>query len=317
MKKRYGLESIIGKKSKLRFPRIRVQPEYLSFILLANNAEAEPPLSTALIMKQGDPYDLCDLFNELSDNYNTDLPLRVGITLSGASTIVNVTTPSMFTLINIAFDMTAEAIEYFRASIQEILLASINFALIKYNTNEDYLLSALGGNIKSFYGNISSYNCRRRKTRNTKALIPKNRFKRYLMENELVYHKNLQAYHRKISHFFIKTYKLKTKQRFSLRMDRIEYFYDILDDWEDSYDLFDYDHELDFTDYHMQIILLANMYTIETTDLINNTSLSVKLYNRLSLLQLLSEEDLNGNRTDSNLVQPFTEKLNLNPIRYE
>jgi hypothetical protein len=56
MKKKYGLESIIGKKSKLRFPRLLYlnKVELLTFVLPANSAIAQPPLSTSITFKKGE-----------------------------------------------------------------------------------------------------------------------------------------------------------------------------------------------------------------------------------------------------------------------
>jgi hypothetical protein len=68
MKKKYGLESIIGKKSKLRFPRLLYlnKVELLTFVLPANSAIAQPPLSTSITFKKGEPFEFCDsLMKEL------------------------------------------------------------------------------------------------------------------------------------------------------------------------------------------------------------------------------------------------------------
>jgi len=101
MKKRYTFDSIIGKKSKIRMPRhvFIEKQEKITAILPANNALAEPPFSTNITMKKGDPYDLCDQVNNLSDAYNTDIPLRVCVTLSNTETQCDVLETPVFQLI--------------------------------------------------------------------------------------------------------------------------------------------------------------------------------------------------------------------------
>jgi len=54
MKKRYGLENIIGKKSKIRFPSMLVYLKTVNLYIYttAYAAEAEPPLSMLLQWKR-------------------------------------------------------------------------------------------------------------------------------------------------------------------------------------------------------------------------------------------------------------------------
>lgn len=99
-------------------------------ILPANNAIAEPPFSTNITMKKGDPYDLCDQVNERSQEYNTDIPLRVIVTITNTATECDVKETPVFELLNMAFDLEDRNIESLQASKNDLLLASANFAII-------------------------------------------------------------------------------------------------------------------------------------------------------------------------------------------
>jgi len=165
MKKKYGLESIIGKKSKLRFPRLVYLPkvESLTFVLPANSAIAEPPLNTSITMKKGDPYEFCDQFNEQSYEYEEGFPLNVIIHLTTSEFLFEIKSPTVFTLFGIIFDLDEVETEKFRAPKGEVFLSIFNFALIKLNPNEDFFMSDLISTARSIYGNLVSYNCRRKK----------------------------------------------------------------------------------------------------------------------------------------------------------
>lgn len=78
MKKRYGLDSIIGRKSKLRFPNHLFildqsylnsffQPLWLSLMLGKN----------FIYHEENDPVDICDLFNEKTCDFEEGFPVAV------------------------------------------------------------------------------------------------------------------------------------------------------------------------------------------------------------------------------------------------
>jgi len=79
MKKRYGLESIIGKHSTLRFPRLVSIEEVatINSILPANMEEIESSFNTALAMKNANPEEVHDQFNAISCEYDEEFPIRV------------------------------------------------------------------------------------------------------------------------------------------------------------------------------------------------------------------------------------------------
>jgi ribosomal protein L11 len=108
MKKKYGLESIIGKKSKLRFPRLLYlnKVELLTFVLPANSAIAQPPLSTSITFKKGEPFEFCDQFNEASwdQGYEEGLPINVIIYISSLNLLFEIQPPTVYSLFGIIFD---------------------------------------------------------------------------------------------------------------------------------------------------------------------------------------------------------------------
>ncbi len=79
MKRKLSLNLVLGRKSRIRYPHTIYleKVEKLVLILPANAALAEPPVSTAIMMKKGDPFDFCDKFNEESYTYEEGFPLRV------------------------------------------------------------------------------------------------------------------------------------------------------------------------------------------------------------------------------------------------
>lgn len=90
MKKKYGLESIIGKKSRLRYPgHVFLPKNYTIYsVIPANDAIAEPPLSTTITMSKGDPLDFCDQFNEESYDFEEGFPLNVIINITDRKSVV-------------------------------------------------------------------------------------------------------------------------------------------------------------------------------------------------------------------------------------
>jgi len=138
MKKRYGLITTIGKKTKIRFSKQieKSKNEKLNMILPANKAEPTPSsiLSTTLIMKKQDPNDFCDNFNEQSNIYTTGTMLPVVFYLSAGNLIFEIGKPTLVSLTNLIFNTRKQILEYKMPSRQQIIQTAINFAAIKIKT---------------------------------------------------------------------------------------------------------------------------------------------------------------------------------------
>ena len=78
MKKRFGLDNIIGKRSRLHFFDHVFFPktELLKFTLPASLAASLPPFSTSITMKKGDPVEYCELFNEQTFDFEEGFPVN-------------------------------------------------------------------------------------------------------------------------------------------------------------------------------------------------------------------------------------------------
>jgi len=234
MKKKYGLDIIIGKKSKLRFPHHVFLPKIdsLNFIIPANDAIVEPPLSTALTIKKVDPFDFCDQFNEESYDYEEGLPLIVACIVSVGTIIFEIKSPTTFALFGIVFDLEDTPTEKFRAYQDEIIVASVNFSLITLSPIDDFFLSDILSNVKSIYGSLQSYNCRRKYSIVAKKVLPTLRLKRY---NHLT-SKHLSLGYRKLNivkHFINFTRDIIAWGHFPAALARIHAKYDIKDEWLD------------------------------------------------------------------------------------
>jgi ribosomal protein L11 len=307
MKKRYGLDSIVGKKSKLRFPRLIyiVTGETLNFLLPANNALSEPPFSTTLTMKKGDPLEVCDQFNDISSEYELGFPLKLTVTLSGTNIDVKVDSPTIFVLINIVFDITDYLIEKFRASKQKVNLSIVNMAIIQIFSDEDYFLSDIIAHSKSIYGSFMSYNSGRKKEKGTKVLVNKLRSKRFLKNIRM--HINKQRYLYALKHFMRKTLKYKQQQQMPLLFDQIDYFYDILEDFEEAYDHYYFNQELKSKEYRLELILLAILFDIDYTRYTTNQQIASVIYQALSLVKNIFTNNLDNNRPDQDLFMAFND----------
>jgi len=138
LKKRYGLITTIGKKTKIRFSKQieKTKNEKLNMILPANKAEPTPSsiLSTTLIMKKQDPNDFCDNFNEQSNIYTTGTMLPVVLYLSAGNLLFEIGKPTLISLTNLIFNTRKQILEYKMPSRQEIIQTAINFAAIKIKT---------------------------------------------------------------------------------------------------------------------------------------------------------------------------------------
>lgn len=252
--------------------------EKVTAILPANNTMAEPPFSTNITMKKGDPYDLCDQVNEKSQEYNTDIPLRVIVTITNTATECEVLETPVFQLLNMAFDLEDRTIESLQASKVDLLLANTNFAIIKSSPSEDTFSSDIIANTKSVYGSLLSYNCRRKKVKTSISIQPKNRYKNYLKQ-KINNSYNKEEHLRHLRHFVYKAFTYNTKRRLPLLFERIDYFYDILEDWEESYDLYWKNHNLTTLYDLIEYTLLAIDYNQITNNLNNAKKEShIKLY---------------------------------------
>jgi ribosomal protein L11 len=307
MKKKYGLESIIGKKSKLRFPRHAFIPKVdtLNFILPANAAIAEPPLSTAITMKKGDPFDFCDQFNEESYDFEEGLPLNVIVYLSITELLFEIKSPTIFSLFSIIFDLEDFDTEKFRATKDNIFLSIFNFALIKLNPEEDFFISELLSQVRSIYGNLLSYNCRRKFKRRSPDILPQNRLQRFLINKKPLNHVSQLRSLNAINHFFYKTSKFLKHNQVLQQINQIDELYDLLDDWDDAYDYIWEDLEFTKLFELFERSLITNHFYKIKNDLLekNNTKITgVILGERLNKFKNLSENNLSP---EYNLLLPI------------
>eukprot|EP00026_Physarum_polycephalum_P002956 Phypoly_transcript_02965.p2 GENE.Phypoly_transcript_02965~~Phypoly_transcript_02965.p2 ORF type:complete len:305 (+),score=-12.16 Phypoly_transcript_02965:77-991(+) len=286
MKKRYGLESIIGKNSSLRFPRLVSIEDIttINSILPANSEEIESSFNTALTMKNADPEEACDQFNNISCEYDDEFPIRVKVIIQGSISSIEVLDPSIFSLICMAFDITESPIEKFRASISDILITLTNFAFIKNPPDESYFVSDLVANTRTLLNNIMSYNCRRKRIKQSNILNIKPRLKPYLLN--IKSHINKQYYHKRLYHFCYKALKYQRKDLIPLLFERIEYFYDVFEDWEDAYDFAWFDQQLLFIDNLLELSLLAGKFTSLTNVLDNKLLTPIDALHQHSLYKI-------------------------------
>jgi len=292
MKKRYGLESIIGKHSTLRFPRLVSIEEVatINSILPANMEEIESSFNTALAMKNANPEEVHDQFNAISCEYDEEFPIRVKVVVQGSLCSIEVLDPSVFSLIDIAFDLTDFPIEKFRASIPDILVATASFALIKNIPEESYFLSDFIANTRTILNNIVSYNCKRKRHKQTNISKINLRFQNYLLN--IKSHLNTQYYQKRLYHFCYKALKYRKRKHRRLLYERPDYFDDLFKDWEDAYDFAWLDQELLLWDDLVELSLLAEDFSLLVATDHDNS--------------LLTPRDILQNYSVINVVESFT-----------
>jgi len=308
MKKKYGLESIIGKKSKLRFPRQVFEPkiELLTFTLPANSAIAEPPLSTALTMKKGDPFDFCDQFNEASYEYEEGFPLNVIVYLSTTELLFEIKSPSIYTLFGIAFDLEDVDTEKFRAPRKDVFLSIFNFAEIKLNTDDqlDFWMSDVIAQVKSIYGTFKSFNCRRLKKKKSRFILSSFLNRRFYINKESLpynYKRNLSE----VKHFFVKASRKAKRQHFALLLERINDFYDMYEDWDEAYDYYWDDLKTNYLHDLYEYLIIALEYQNSLTYLHKKQQVSLNYYYLQTLHQIFRKNYTKTATLDYDLYVPF------------
>lgn len=293
MKKRYGLDSIIGKRSKLRFPHHIFVPtvDTLNFILPANLAISEPPLSTALTMKKGDPLEFCDQFNESSYSFEEGFPLNVIIYLSVSELLFEVKSPTTFSLFGIIYNLEDYSIEEFRASKTNVFLSNFNFALAKLSPEEDFFISDIIGNLRSIYGSLMSYNCKRPFPKRPKLKLTNIRKRKYLVNNSLLPTNSKRNLYR-IIRAARKAKKISYKEQIEIIIDQIyESFYGT-DLWDDLIDLYLEDPE--FVLYYDLYEILLSSFKFRSLDMYldDNSNLSSSHLSFLEIKKLKDENSL-------------------------
>lgn len=306
MKKRYSLDSIIGKKSKIRMPRhvFMDKQEKISAILPANNAVSEPPFSTNVTMRKGDPIDLCDQVNDLSQGYNTDIPLRVCVSISTTETTCDVFETPVFQLVNMTHDLEDRTIESLQASKNETLLSNANFAIIKSTPTENLFTSDIISNTKSIYGSLLSYNCRRKKVKPSILNKPSMRFKNYINQRVII-SSNKEKHLGNLKHFLFKAFNYEKKHRLPLLFERIDYFYDILEDWDEAYDHYFKNHSLTNIFDLLEYTLLALEYSYVLNNLKKNKKASQLLLQQKAILNIIQTYLKTTSKVDQDLLLPL------------
>lgn len=289
MKRRYGLESIIGKHSRLRFPRLVsiVYPETVNCILPANTEEIEPSFNTALTMKNADPLEAYEQFNTISCDYDEEFPIRVKITIYGTVCFTNVLDPTVFSLLNITWDLDEDHIHKFRAYIYDILTTIANFTLIKNSPDESYFVSDLVANVRTILANINSYNCRRNLFKLTDIRNRGVRLQRYLLN--IKSHFNTSYHHERLYHYCYKALKHRNNDLIPLTVEHIDYFYDLFEDWEEAFDFAWLDHQLNSLDDLIEVSLLAEEFYSLVHKRNNNLLMPAQYYYWYSSSKLLDD----------------------------
>jgi hypothetical protein len=287
MKRRYGLESIIGKNSTLRFPRLvsLEMPCTINSILPANTEEIESSFNTALTMKSADPEEAYDQFNDASCEYEDEFPIRVKVLVQGSVSSIEILDPTVSSLFYIAFDLEDFPIEKFRASISDIIVTSVNFALIKLMPQGSYFFSDSLITLRTILNNIMSYNCARKRPKLSNILSLNIRLQRYLLN--IKSHINKESYQRRLYHYCYKTLKSRKRKLLPILFDRIEDFYDIFEDWDDAYDIVWSDHSTTSWFDLFDLVLLANEYALQIGIREDNSVIPSNYYISLSLDKFL------------------------------
>jgi ribosomal protein L11 len=244
MKKRYGLESIIGKKSKLRFPTcvfIKTRG-VLNLTILSNIEEVAPPLSTTLTLHQCNSYDLIDSFNENTNDFEEGLPLSVTLLLPEA--IYEINSPTTSCLFELLLDLYD--IENLKTNKFIIFLLIINLALIKLDPNDIFLFD-LTSTIRSIYGNLNSYNCKRIRKKKYISLSPMR--KRYYNISNNVLSRSTERDLKFFRHSLVLEHRKIKKYHRKKLLTLVNNFTFSLDDWDDLYDFFP-----DFLIYKSQLV---------------------------------------------------------------
>jgi ribosomal protein L11 len=287
MKKKYGLDSIIGKKSKLRYPSHITLPKAhsLYFTVPANDAISEPPLSTAITMKKGDPLEFCDQFNEESYEFEEGLPLNVIVYITVSSLLFEIKPPSAYSLLGIVFLEEDASVENFKAYKKDIFIAALNFGLIQLNPTEDFFLADLTSKVRSIYGALSTYHFRRKYPKPSRRYLLKSRFKKALLnssQNQLL--KKPQRY--RLERYIKKTKKRNNRRQLYARIPQVHLFYDLLDIWDDVEDLIWEDPDIDLGSDLLDYCLLSLQYVITKANLLD---VKILLNNLTHFEKLLAE----------------------------
>jgi ribosomal protein L11 len=317
MKKRYGLDSIIGKKSKLRFPDHigLIKTHSLYFTLPANDAISEPPLSTAITMKKGDPLEFCDQFNEESYDFEEGLPLNVIIYVSVSSLMFEIKPTSTHSLFGIAFGLDDVTNGKFRASKTNIFLCALNFGLIQLSPTEDFFMADWVSKVRSIYASLATYHSKRKYRKPTMKFFPKIRLKRYLL-NFVPNHRIKFPQQYRLERYMKKNLKFSFKKLLPSRIQQIYTFYDTFELLEDLEDHFYEDLKLDiYTDLLDQAI--SSVYFIKSLYNLESYKTPVNyLYNLDTMSTNLLKEFLDNSPEDSHLYilfKYFHGQLSLQP----
>lgn len=239
MKKKYGLDSIIGRKSKLRFPHHVYVPkaDTLNFTIQANNVTPEPPLSTAVTIRKGDCFQLCDELNEATASFEQNFPLIVSLYISNGEILFEIKNPSVFNLITLAHNLENKNTPKMRVNSIYCLLACVNFSLIALNPSTDFFISDLVSKVKSIYTNIFSYNAKRRYLRLPRKYTSSIRLRKDLVAKR-PYHQGKKVKRKFIQKFIRKARRKLRIKRIRRKTALIYRIMDLEDAWDDIYDFY-------------------------------------------------------------------------------
>jgi ribosomal protein L11 len=290
MAKRYGLNSIIGKKSTLRFPRSvsHTKTDTICTIVAANKTLSEPPFSTAITMKKGDSLDICDQLNEISYEYEDNFPIKADIYLSNGNAKIDIKTPTTFSLINIIYELDDFLVENLRASLPNISIIMANIALTKIDTQDAIFVEELIKTTKTIYGNLTSYNCRRRKDKRINALKKNRKIQLYKKLTNIV---SKMDSHRRDLHYFLKTKKVLKREKLPLLFDKIDEFYDLYEDWDDFHDEYFQDNYLNNYEYISLYLYISEIYFLKSISFKDNNKIPNILWYQNLISKFLDESN--------------------------
>lgn len=135
-------------------------------------------------------------------------------------------------------------------------------------------------------------------------LTPKNRFKIYL-KDKINNSYNKKAHQSHIQHFVYKTFKALQKRRLPLLFERIDYFYDVSEDWDEAFDHFWNHHVLINIFDLFEYTLLALNFSTLLNYLNKETKESYLLLQHESVYSLLHTLIKSSSTYDTDLMLPF------------
>lgn len=187
--------------------------------------------------------------------------MRVIIKISSKELSFRIEELTIFSLLNILYDLEDFDIEAFRANYYGVFFVLLNSAFIKLGPEESFYIEDLLKTTRSLYGSMKSYNCRRKSPIKAVFLKVKRRLSRFYLKSKLV--SNTQEFNRiKMKRLFLKTLKNMHPQLTRYKKELIEYYNKLHEVWKCQYDLWNKDPMTEVWDDLSDIKLLALQFRL-------------------------------------------------------